>query len=203
MGTPAGLTRGHVAAGRGAERLAEHSHEAGYALIAEIGGDLLDRDALRQPPDGQHGHELLAPASEAHASLPRRQSRQAPLAHARPLRPDVQRYAVSRRCHYEIGDAAQAGISRHRQMEIVALGRGELVEKHGQQARCGAAFLVERGQVSGADQRRHRDGAAMLRQARVRDGIDEGAVAFHDARSPDGVRCAARNPYGAARRHDP
>ncbi len=108
VGTPprlAGLTRGHVAAGRGAERLAEHSHEAGYALIAEIGGDLLYRNALRKPPDGKHDHELLAPASEAHASLPHRQSRQVPLAHARPLRPDVQRRTVSRRRHYEIGDA--------------------------------------------------------------------------------------------------
>jgi len=47
-----------------AKRLSKHGHEAGHALVTEVGSYLLDRSTSGQPLDGKHDGELLAPASK-------------------------------------------------------------------------------------------------------------------------------------------
>jgi hypothetical protein len=78
------------------------------------------------------------------------------------------------------------------------LSRPEFVEKHCNQARIRATFFIESGQ-----QRRRRNGAACLRQARVHLRIDKGVVAFQRADCRDGMQRPARYSEHAARRHDP
>ena len=60
----------HVAPRRGAKRLSKHGHEAGHALVAEVGSDLLDRstaenafepgylDYVRNPANGYDSQRL-------------------------------------------------------------------------------------------------------------------------------------------------
>jgi cellulose synthase operon protein C len=114
----------HIAAGRGAEHLAEHRDEAGHALIAEVGGRLLDRRTGREPLHREHDAELLAPATEAHAGFPADQPLQRPLAEPGPLRPQVECPAIRRGIDHRIDDPAQTAIGRHRQVEVLDPGLG-------------------------------------------------------------------------------
>ena len=93
-------------------------------------------------------------------------------------------------------------------MKAFDLRRPEFVEKHRHQTRVCAIFLVEERQLCRTDQefaqqRRHRHGAANLRQALADIRIDETVIAFECARRLDGMQRPAGNPDGTARRHNP
>jgi hypothetical protein len=92
----------HVAPRRGAKRLPEHGHKAGNAVVAEVGGNLLERPTVCHPFHCKRDGELSAPPAETHTRLPVQQSFESSLAKGPPPRPNLQVRSISWRRDHRI-----------------------------------------------------------------------------------------------------
>jgi predicted O-methyltransferase YrrM len=199
---------GHVPSGGGTQCFAEHDDKTTRIFITQIGGNRLNGCSLGEPLQSQDDVKLLPPAAETHSGLLNHESAERAFAEPDSFRPLMYSRPVGRVGCHPVCNPPQTAVRRHREMQLFHGRGGEFIEQDRHDTRFRAFDRVQVGKCGTSEQEFAQQGGDGNRAAGARQV--RGGGRFHkqdvDIDGPDSfqaVPCAAGDPDGALRRHNP
>ena len=190
------------------KRLAEHGDAPTGVFIPQLQRHRLHAVTLAQTLQRKDYMQLPTPAPEGHPNFVQQKTAHTSLAHANASSPIGLGGFIRGVGQHHFREAAQSGIARHGQMQVLHRCRHQFIEQGSNQPIFPPSRRVQLSNPSRLQQQltqqwRYRNRATGFRKVRCGVRLDKQAITFRFSRPPGRVEQVSRYPYGALRRNDP